>query len=200
MKHEAELQKWAEDSRYETFESLLFRHNLIKSLKQELESKPLVVLEYGTLIGCSAAWMASAMEDRDKLITLDYTPDFTEEATRRIKEVGLDHIISCVVMDARFPDLDELLSLVGTPYAAHLFSMDASHDYVGCCLEYAGAERFLFDHHVLIVDDAKVTGINNFINETQDRYKYSVRLPLHNGLAILSDDDLVLDHILWGTE
>jgi predicted O-methyltransferase YrrM len=77
-------------------ETAIFLSNLIKA------AKPKTILEIGTSYGYSTLWLAEAAQSyRGKVITLENDTHKSEYAQQKMKEAGLEGIVSFVVGDAR---------------------------------------------------------------------------------------------------
>lgn len=58
------------------------------------------VLELGTLVGCSAAWIAKSLcGDNPKVITIEKSQKHYQIAQRNIQNAKLDHIVTCIHSD-----------------------------------------------------------------------------------------------------
>lgn len=65
------------------------------------------VLEFGTLAGYSTIWLARALPEGGRLITLEADPEYAEVARTNIANVGLSHLVELRVG----PALDSLPAL-----------------------------------------------------------------------------------------
>ncbi|MCM2388718.1 O-methyltransferase [Streptomyces albipurpureus] len=81
------------------------------------------VLEIGTLGGYSTIWLARALPDGGRLISLEYSPDHAEVARGNLARAGLDHIAEV----RTGPALEILPKLAAEPGAGpfDLFFIDA---------------------------------------------------------------------------
>lgn len=92
------------------------------------------ILEIGTLGGYSTIWMARALPEHGKLITLEYDPHHAQVAQHNIELASLDHKI-----DIRVGDASEQLSQLETENveAFDLIFIDADKDNNARYLQYA---------------------------------------------------------------
>ncbi len=62
--------------------------------------KPSRILEIGTLAGYSTLWMAKALEEKGKIVTIEIDPKRAEIAQKHFVEAGLEHQIDLRIGDA----------------------------------------------------------------------------------------------------
>ena len=76
--------------------------------------RPQRILEIGTFTGYSAIWMASALSEGGKLITLDVNEELSEMVRCYVQRAGLSEVIKPIVGGAAelIPTLDERFDLV----------------------------------------------------------------------------------------
>ncbi|MDN4074149.1 O-methyltransferase [Fictibacillus terranigra] len=72
------------------------------------------ILEIGTLGGYSSIWMARALPEDGKLITLEYSEKHAKVARENIRKAGLDEKIEVIVG----PALESLPTLIGKGYSS----------------------------------------------------------------------------------
>jgi predicted O-methyltransferase YrrM len=66
------------------------------------------MLEFGTLAGYSTIWLARALSEGGRLITLEADPEYAEVARKNIADAGLSHLVELRVGPAldSLPDLE----------------------------------------------------------------------------------------------
>jgi len=76
--------------------------------------RPQRILEIGTFTGYSAIWMASALPEGGKLITLDVNEELNEMVQRYIQRAALSEVITPMIGDAAelIPTIDKTFDLV----------------------------------------------------------------------------------------
>jgi predicted O-methyltransferase YrrM len=155
---------------YHTVNSLVFLHNLAKSIN------PDIILELGTGFGCSAIFMASAI--KGKVITIDdYRGDMAVDMEQPMNNaamcgVEVDFIYgksTCIPSDIR----------------PEIVFMDASHDCENLIAEYAAVKKVATDNHIIIIDDS-FSPIGTFLNAISQQYEFGVNINFHNGMAIFA--------------
>lgn len=96
------------------------------------------ILEFGTLAGYSTIWLARALADGGRLITLEADPDYAELARGNIARAGLSDVVDLRVG----PALDTLPELDGEdagPFDLTFIDADKVHspDYFAWSLEHS---------------------------------------------------------------
>lgn len=179
---------------YEDMRSLIFLHYLVGRIK------PKLVLELGTGLGCSTAFMALAMGE-GKIITIDnyqgVGTKYPHKAAQNLESCGVrDKIIQ--VQDSSFHAGNIVKQWLGENAAPEIVFMDACHADVDLRREYDALQDILPREHIIVVDDALPNEVPSFIawvmGET-DRYAACVILPYHMGLAVLVTNDGLLSHV-----
>jgi hypothetical protein len=66
--------------------------------------------------------------------------------------------------------------------------MDAAHEYGSLILEFEQIRYKLSNSHVLVIDDIFLQGIMQFVDEISQQRSFTIKLPFHNGVAILCSD------------
>lgn len=110
--------------------------------------KPNTILELGTSLGISTAYLASA-DHNAKVITIEGCPNISNEAKMNFESLGLKNIVSVVGnFDSVLPSI---LSQLQTPHSKLIF-IDGNHkktpalNYFHQCLAYANNDSlFIFD-------------------------------------------------------
>jgi caffeoyl-CoA O-methyltransferase len=74
-----------------------------------LLSKSNRILEVGTLAGYSTIWMARALPENGKLISIEYEPKHAEVARKNIKNAGLSHKVE-IIQGKASEVLDKLIA------------------------------------------------------------------------------------------
>jgi predicted O-methyltransferase YrrM len=69
-----------------------------------------------------------------------------------------------------------------------LVFMDAAHEYGSLILEFEQIRYKLSNSHVLVIDDIFLQGIMQFVDEISQQRSFTIKLPFHNGVAILCSD------------
>ncbi|MGB3589326.1 MAG: O-methyltransferase [Tunicatimonas sp.] len=152
--------------------------------------RPNRILEVGTFTGYSAIWMASALPEGGKLITLDINEELEEMVQRYIRRAELQNTIEAKIGNALeiIPTLNETFDLV---------FIDADKDnyprYYELVLKKLRSGGFIIADNVLwygkVVSDKKVDAktkalqdFNTFVQ--QDSRVENVLLPIRDGLMI----------------
>jgi predicted O-methyltransferase YrrM len=96
------------------------------------------ILEFGTLAGYSTIWLARALADGGRLITLEADPGYAEVARKNIARAGLDGVVDLRVG----PALDTLPALAAEgagPFDLIFIDADKVHspDYFAWSLEHS---------------------------------------------------------------
>lgn len=149
------------------------------------------VLELGTLGGYSAIWMARALPEEGRLITVEKVPERAEVARRHVERAGLAERIEVRVGEAR----EVLADLAGEgPFDAVFIDADKKGypEYLEWCIENVRPGGLViadnaFKHGEVLEesDDPEVRGIQEFNRRvaTDPRFT-SIVVPTRDGVAI----------------
>ena len=155
--------------------------------------QPQRILEIGTFTGYSAIWMASALPEGGKLITLDVNEELQEMVQRYIQRAHLESVIEPILGDATeiIPTLKETFDLVfiDADKANYLRYYDLVFDKVrpgGFII----ADNVLWHGKVIIQPGEKVNAKTQVLMEFNDRVQQDSRvenvlLPVRDGLMIV---------------
>jgi len=181
----------AKQTGYRTLKSMLFLHYLVKAVK------PSRVLELGTGLGCSAAFMASANSSVE-IITIDnYLMDKKLNSADKCR----DNLINCSVND-RVHTIEANcmvpLSLGSTTF--EILFMDASHNLQDLHEEFSCCRRALQQDHIVIIDDyysiyKGQAGVKDYVFTLSREYPACMILNYHQGMAVLFTNDKYLTAI-----
>ncbi|MEM9833061.1 MAG: O-methyltransferase [Bacteroidota bacterium] len=186
-----------EELRHETYLKVLMPHMVSGPVQGSILAmlvrmvQPQRILEIGTFTGYSAIWMASALPEDGKLITLDINEELTDLVKKYIHRAELQDIIETKIGDALeiIPTLEETFDLV---------FIDADKvnypRYYELVLEKVPSGGFIIADNVLwhgkVVESGKkidaktkvLKDFNAFIQ--QDSRVENVLLPIRDGLMI----------------
>lgn len=173
---------------YRETRSLEFLHHLVKAVK------PKMVLELGTGKGCSTAFMALAMGNNGKVVSVDNyeRPDINNQ------QLVVDNLTECGVLDkvelvacSTFDCADKVRG------APEIVFMDASHRAEGLRKEYESLRRLLPDAHIIVIDDALFNDIIEFVMGLvkEHEYQFYFFVAFHQGMAILAKTAEYGDHV-----
>lgn len=155
--------------------------------------QPQRILEIGTFTGYSAFWMATALPEGGKLITLDNNEELAEMVKRYIHRANLEEVIEPLLGDATklIPTLTETFDLVfiDADKANYLRYYDMVFDKVrpgGFII----ADNVLWHGKVLPQPGKKVHAKTQVMMEFNDRVQQDSRvenvlLPVRDGLMIV---------------
>lgn len=154
---------------------------------------PQRILEIGTFTGYSAIWMASALPEGGKLVTLDVNEELSEMVGRYIQRADLSEVISPMIGDATelIPTLDETFDLVfiDADKASYLKYYQMIFDKV-LPGGFIVADNVLWHGKVLAGADTKLDtktqaliDFNDYVQ--QDSRVENVLLPVRDGLMIV---------------
>jgi predicted O-methyltransferase YrrM len=131
------------------------------------------ILEIGTLGGYSTIWLARALGEDGKLITLEANPDYAAVAQRNIDGAGLSHIVDLRVG----PALDALPKIVEAgegPFDLVFIDADKSSQdrYLAYALDLTRVGSLIVGDNVVRdgrvldanTDDANIRGIQRFMD------------------------------------
>lgn len=131
------------------------------------------ILEVGTLGGYSTIWLARALGEDGKLITLEFDPHHAEVAEKNIAEAGLDRIVDLRVG----PALDELPRIVAAnegPFDLVFIDADKANQdkYLAFALDLTRVGSVIIGDNVVRdgrvldenTDDASIQGIRRFMD------------------------------------
>lgn len=96
------------------------------------------ILEFGTLAGYSTIWLARALADGGRLITLEADPAYAEVARKNIAGAGMDDVVDLRVGPA-LETLPELAQEGAGPFDLIFIDADKVHspDYFAWSLEHS---------------------------------------------------------------
>lgn len=155
--------------------------------------QPRRVLEIGTFTGYSAIWMASALPEGGKLITLDCNEELEAMVKRYIRRAQLQEVITPLLGDATelIPTLEETFDLVfiDADKANYLRYYDLIFDKVRSG-GFIIADNVLWHGKVIVQSDEKVNAKTQVLMEFNDRVQQDLRvenvlLPVRDGLMIV---------------
>lgn len=156
-------------------------------------TRPQRILEIGTFTGYSAIWMASALPEGGKLITLDVNEELSEMVQRYIQRAGLSEVMNPMIGDAAelIPTLDETFDLVfiDADKASYLKYYQMIFDKVSSG-GFIVADNVLW-HGKVLADietklDTKTQALIDFNDHVQqDSRVENVLLPVRDGLMIV---------------
>lgn len=137
--------------------------------------KPEIILELGTSLGLSTAYLASA-GSKAKIITIEGCPNTSEEAKKNFELLGLKNIESVVGnFNTALPDI-----LRQRPACCTFVFIDGNHrrepvlNYFSQCLEHAG------NNSVFVIDDIHWSGeMEEAWEEIKRHPKVTVTIDLH---------------------
>lgn len=161
---------------YQEIRSLAFLYYLTKRIK------PSFILELGTGRGCSTAFMALALGDNDKIMSIDNY----QRTDINNPELVRNNIRGCGVLD-KVVLIEGSTFDVNTTLCPEIVFMDASHTSVDLHKEYAALQSILPTENVIVIDDALGNDIYKFIRDLmkQGSYQIGIMLPFHQGMAVL---------------
>lgn len=164
----------------------------IKLIIRQLNAES--IIEVGTNVGYSSIFMSSAMGRRGRVVTVERSDKFYQEALKNIKRFGLDNNI-----EVRFGDATEVLDTIEGTF--DMAFIDAAKSYYKtffdkCCRKMKPGGIILSDNvlyqGMIAADDLivrrKKTLVRNLRNyleyiSSDERYITSV-LPLGDGVAV----------------
>lgn len=184
------LAKVVAETGYETINSLLLLHHIVKNIDPE------IVLELGTGLGCSTIFMALGL-GKGKVVSVD---DYRGDVTSDINNV-YHNLKMCKVSDKVKLIKGNTTEALLPSYYPEVVFMDASHNVPDLKLEYYS---LLFPKdHVVIIDDIFSVGVNDFVLSLADQYEFGFILKFHNGVAVLiSNKDKYLSKVnnaIWSS-
>lgn len=148
-----------------------------------IETKPKVVLEIGTLVGYSAIRMSRLLPLGARILCVEISKSFAEEAQDNFSRAGVSDMIQIIVGDAKevIPKLNESVDL--------LFLDAEKADY----LTYLNlAERMLHKGSIIIADNAGMSSseMQNFLSYVRTSPQYQSTYhgfdleALHDGVEV----------------
>ena len=176
-----ELARIAQETGYSNLKSMYFLHNLVKNIN------PDCVLELGTYLGGSAAYMASAIKEGGVVVSIDSRGQLSlmkldlDVPNRNIELCGLTDKLFFV--EGSTFCVSELL--VGFPMKPEIVFMDASHDLEGLWKEYRSLAPLLPENHVIVIDDIWPE-VCEFVFQLLKQYPFCLTIKdFHQGMAVL---------------
>ncbi|MEM9671440.1 MAG: O-methyltransferase [Cyclobacteriaceae bacterium] len=160
--------------------------------------RPQRILEIGTFTGYSAIWMASALPEGGKLITLDVNEELSGMVQRYIQRARLSEVITPMIGDATelIPTIDETFDLVFIDadkvsylkYYQMIFDKVLSGGFIVAdnVLWHGKVLAGKKDNQFSIKTDAKTQALIDFNRYVQqDSRVENVLLPVRDGLMIV---------------
>lgn len=177
----SELVRIAKESRYKDYTSLYFLRDLVRGIN------PDCVLELGTFLGASAAYMASAIKDGGRVISIDNNDQLRSEGiavdtpNKNLQKCNLSNKVRFI--EGSTQHVAELLpNLVSPP---EIIFMDAHHEPDNMWKEYHGLASILPKSHVIVIDDLWPI-VCEFVSELTKKYPFTILLKdFHQGMAIV---------------
>ena len=130
-----------------------------------IQTKPKVILEIGTLVGYSAIRMSRFLTSGARIVCVEISKSFAEEAQDNISKAGVSDMIQIIVGDAEevIPNLKESVDL--------LF-LDAEKTHYLTYLKLA--ERMLHKGTMIVADNAGMAAseMQNFLTYVRESQLY----------------------------
>lgn len=176
-----ELPRIATETGYKNLKSMHFLYHLVKNIN------PDCVLELGTWLGASAGYMASAIKEDGRIVSIDNYKQHRElEVPIDVPELNLS---MCGLLDKVIlieGDTFEVSRLLAEfPLHPEIIFMDASHTAEAMKKEYDSFSSILPDNHVIVFDDY-FSPVEPFVTSIKSRYKFCVIVEdFHQGIAVV---------------
>lgn len=156
---------------------------LLKMIKAER------VLELGTLVGCSTAWIANSLSGHNpKVVSIEKSQNNYQLAVDNIKSAGLDNIVELINCDA----LEALKSYIGKPLFDAVF-IDAKKveykKYLDLTKQIVRPGGLIIADNTLMIENTSdaisnaIIGFNQSVEDDQELE--SAMLPTVAGMTVM---------------
>jgi predicted O-methyltransferase YrrM len=169
------LAQLAIQSKYTDYRSMRLLYYLVMALE------PKTVVELGTFLGASTAHLAAGLK-AGKVLSID---KYLYTSLNDVHETLSTFDFTC---DIELCKADTFACEPHLPPNIDLLFMDAAHEYGSLILEFEQVRYKLANSHVLVIDDIFLQGIMQFVDEISQQRLFTIKLPFHNGVAILCSD------------
>ena len=180
----SELPKIVTETGYKDFKSMHFLYHLVKNID------PDCILELGTWLGASAGYMASAIKEDGKIVSID---DYKQHKQMNV-DVGTPerNLDLCGLLDKVIliegSTFNAATLLAEFPLKPEIVFMDASHTTDALKKEYDGFLSILPEQYVIVIDDY-IPSVRPFAALIESRYEFRIVLKdFHQGMAVLGTD------------